>query len=75
MTADDEFFDEMTEQSRVKVEIVKNYFLAWANVILHSVREVGGKLGYMDLFSGPGLYEDGTKSTPILILEEAINNP
>jgi len=29
----------------------------------------------MDLFAGPGRYEDGTKSTPLLILEKAISDP
>ena len=75
MTADIEFFDEMTGQSQVKVEIVKKYFLAWANVILPSIEQRDGKLGYIDLFSGPGIYEDGTKSTPILVIEEALNHP
>jgi len=75
MAVDDDFFDEMTKQSRVKVEIVKKYFSAWANVILPSVEERDGKLGYIDLFSGPGIYEDGTKSTPIIVLEKAIENP
>ena len=28
-----------------------------------------------DLFAGPGRYKDGSKSTPILILEEAIKDP
>jgi len=32
-------------------------------------------LAYIDLFAGPGRYEDGTKSTPILILEAAVQNP
>lgn len=75
MASSEDFFDEMEEQSHVKVAIVKKYFSAWANVILPSVEARGGKLGYIDLFSGPGIYADGTKSTPILILEEAINNP
>jgi three-Cys-motif partner protein len=34
-----------------------------------------GRLAYIDLFSGPGIYKDGTKSTPILILEKIINSP
>lgn len=75
MTSGEDFFGEMEEQSKVKVEIVKKYFSAWANVILPSVEARDGKLGYIDLFSGPGVYDDGTKSTPILILEQAINNP
>jgi len=75
MTDGDEFFEEMTEQSRIKVEIVNKYFSAWANVILPSVEDRDGKLGYIDLFSGPGIYGDKNKSTPILIIEKAINNP
>jgi three-Cys-motif partner protein len=75
MTAGDEFFDEITRQSRVKVEIVQKYFSTWAKVILPTVEKRNGKLGYIDLFSGPGIYEDGTKSTPIIVLEEAIKNP
>src|SRR5262249_19236739 len=30
---------------------------------------------YIDLFAGPGRYKDGAKSTPILILEQAIAHP
>jgi len=64
----------MRDQSKVKAEIVKKYFSAWANVLLPSVERKNGRLGYIDLFSGPGLYEDKTKSTPILVIEEAIKN-
>jgi three-Cys-motif partner protein len=75
MTSGEDFFGGMEEQSKVKIEIVNKYFSAWSNVILPSVEARDGKLGYIDLFSGPGVYGDGTKSTPILILEQAINNP
>jgi len=37
-----------------------------------SVRARGGNLAYIDLFAGPGRYKDGAKSTPILVLEKAI---
>ncbi len=33
------------------------------------------KIAYIDLFAGPGRYEDGAKSTPLLILEQAIAEP
>ena len=49
MTSGEDFFDEMKEQSHVKVEIVKKFFLAWANVLLPSVESRDGKLGYIDL--------------------------
>ena len=65
------FFDESTEQSRVKAEIVSKYFWAWAKVILSNPKS---KIAYIDLFSGPGRYKDGTLSTPLLILEKAIRD-
>ncbi|NBH01622.1 three-Cys-motif partner protein TcmP, partial [Escherichia coli] len=30
---------------------------------------------YIDLFAGPGRYKNGSKSTPIKVLETAISNP
>ncbi len=30
------------------------------------------KIAYIDLFAGPGRYEDGASSTPLLVLETAI---
>jgi len=70
----DSFFDESTEQSRIKATITRDYFWAWAKVILASVKKRGGRIAYIDLFAGPGRYKDGTNSTPLLILEMAIAN-
>lgn len=70
----DSFFDESTEQSRVKAEIVSEYFWAWAKVILPTVKLNKGKIAYIDLFAGPGRYNDRTKSTPLLVLEKAIGD-
>ena len=70
------FFDDPLEQSLVKSEIVSKYFWAWAKVITSTLKKrFGGKLAYIDLFAGPGRYEDNTKSTPLLVLETAINDP
>jgi three-Cys-motif partner protein len=69
------FFDESTAQSRIKAIIVRDYFWAWARVILPSVKRRGGRIAYIDLFAGPGRYKDGTKSTPLLVLETAIADP
>jgi len=63
------FFGESTEQSRVKAAIVRDYFWAWAKIIL---KKRPGRIAYVDLFAGPGRYKDGTKSTPLLVLEKAI---
>jgi three-Cys-motif partner protein len=73
MTQD--FFDEMTEQSEIKVQIVHKYFSAWSKVMISLVkRKPKPQIAYVDLYCGPGKYNDGTKSTPILILEDAVNN-
>jgi three-Cys-motif partner protein len=69
------FFEEQRQQSLVKSEIVRKYFWAWAKVIIPSAKKYSGKIAYIDLFAGPGSYQDGTKSTPILILERAIQEP
>ena len=73
--ADASFFDESTEQSHVKATIVWKYFWAWANVIIPSAAQRSKKIAYVDLFAGPGRYKDGTKSTPLLVLERAIADP
>ena len=53
------------------MSIVSKYFSAWANVISSRNKP---KIAYLDLFSGPGRYEDGNPSTPLLILDNAINH-
>jgi three-Cys-motif partner protein len=70
--ANKSFFDQPKEQSLVKIEIVAKYFWAWAKIIIHQT-EKKQEIAYVDLFSGPGCYKDGSKSTPLLILERAIS--
>jgi len=73
------FFDEQTEQSLVKATIVSKYFDVWANVIISTQKRYpgrfSGKIAYINLFAGPGRYDDGTQSTPIKILKNAIEKP
>jgi three-Cys-motif partner protein len=69
----DPFFDQSTDQSRVKAAIVANYFWAWAKVIMSVAKKSRDRrIAYIDLFAGPGRYTDGTTSTPVLILQQAI---
>lgn len=68
------FFEESTDQSEVKRAIVTKYFSAWTKVIIPWVKRRHNKIAYIDLFAGPGRYKDGTKSTPVLIIEQAIND-
>lgn len=73
---DNSFFEERTDESKVKAEIISKYFWAWAKVIIPSVKQYSKskKLAYIDLFAGPGRYNDSSKSTPLLVLEKAIND-
>jgi three-Cys-motif partner protein len=74
----DGFFDESTEQSRVKTVIVTKYFWAWSRIIVAQQRkhpQYGRRLAYVDLYAGPGRYKDGTPSTPLLVLERAVTDP
>lgn len=70
-----QFFDESREQSEVKAAIVTKYFWAWAKVIVPWAKRSTNKIAYIDLFAGPGRYKDGTQSTPLLLLEQAIQDP
>lgn len=64
-------FTEQREQSAIKTEIVSKYFDAWSAILSKRF----SKIGYIDLYAGPGIYEDGSMSTPIIILQKIINSP
>ncbi|TWH48490.1 three-Cys-motif partner protein TcmP [Sporomusa sp. KB1] len=66
-----EFFDQQREASAVKTEIVRKYFSAWSRI----VSATHDNIGYVDLFSGPGCYDDGTESTPMELLRAALRKP
>ncbi len=70
--SNEHFFTERTGQSAVKAEIVSKYFWSWAKIIMPWAKD--GKIAYVDLFAGRGRYEDGAKSTPLLVLETAIKD-
>jgi len=72
---DNQFFDESREQSQIKARIVAKYFWAWAKVVTPTTKKRGNRIAYIDLFAGPGRYEDGTLSTPLLVLKKAIEDP
>lgn len=77
LSSTDNFFEERSDQSEVKSRIVSKFFASWSSVIVSTAKRSGRvpKLAYIDLFAGPGVYEDGTKSTPLLVMERAIASP
>lgn len=66
-----QFFTEQLEQSQVKTAIINKYFWAWAKIVHTRV----DRIAYIDLFAGPGRYQDGTKSTPLLLIEQVLKEP
>lgn len=77
-TESDDFFHEQQDHSQIKAAIVADYFWAWASVMIGVQNRFPGKtkaLAYIDLFSGPGKYRDGTESTPLMIMRLAVSKP
>lgn len=65
-----DFFSKKRETSEIKSEFLNEYFKAWAAIMLkgQNFKKID-KILYVDLFSGPGIYDDGKESTPIKILK------
>jgi three-Cys-motif partner protein len=73
-----EFYREQKEHSLIKSCIVSEYFLAWAKIMIAVQKrpmQRSQQLAYIDLFCGPGKYEDGTESTPLLIMRQVLSFP
>jgi len=69
----DEFFKSKRDTSEIKSEILVKYFKFWCGVLLFAQKfRIIDKLLYIDLFSGPGRYQNGEPSTPVKILESII---
>lgn len=79
MAPTENFFDETREQSIVKATIVEKYFDAWAGIIVGAQNRhrpgADNRIGYIDLFAGPGRYKDGAVSTPLRVLQKAVEKP
>ena len=70
--SDNNFFEKQTLSSRVKASIVSEYFPKYCKIIVK--RHMPERIGYFDLFAGPGMYEDGNYSTPLLIAKNCFND-
>ncbi len=71
----DNFFNERSPASEVKANIITKHFDTWSNIVLKKAITLGQRIAYMDLYCGPGRYDDGTESTPLLVLKKAIAKP
>jgi len=68
-----DFFKARSAASERKTLIVLKYFASWCRVMLPRVR--GPRIGYIDFFAGPGVYDDGSKSTAIKVIDHALTDP
>jgi three-Cys-motif partner protein len=75
LASGDNFFGKQSAASDVKSRIVTKHFASWSSIVLPKAVQLGQTIAYMDLYCGPGLYDDGTRSTPLLILEAAMGTP
>lgn len=69
-----DFFIHPNDCSLVKRDIVTTYFGTWANIISRT-RGADNGMAYVDLYSGPGRYQDGTSCTSLVVVEKAIADP
>lgn len=65
MAEEKDFFKKQTDSSRVKASIVSEYFPQYCKIIRR--KHEPEMFRYIDLFAGPGIYEDGNISTPIML--------
>ena len=65
MKGNHDFFAEQSANSEIKMQIVLAAFKLWLKDI-----KTKQNLTYVDLFAGAGIYDDGTLSTPVCILQE-----
>lgn len=68
----EDFYKKQTASSRIKANIVAKYFPQYCRILLKKSQP---EIRYLDLFAGPGMYEDGNFSTPLLIANSCAKDP
>ncbi|QKZ14332.1 three-Cys-motif partner protein TcmP [Spirosoma sp. KUDC1026] len=68
------FFQAAEEHSIVKADLVSEYIVGWAKIIIRYKINVkqDPTVYVIDLFSGAGRYDDGTPSTPIKVMDRVL---
>lgn len=73
MAKNENFFESPSEQSGIKMKIVASYFTAWSRIMCQ-YWDASIPVGYIDLFSGPGVYEDGSESVPLMLVKKVLQD-
>lgn len=77
MEKNSNFFNSQGPSSYVKTKIVSTYFPQYCKILLNCkilLKNPQPEIRYIDLFSGPGIYDDGHESTPLMIADECYRN-
>lgn len=69
MSTTDGFYVSQSDKSRVKTLIVTDFLKVYFPIINNSVGKDSKEIIYIDLFCGPGKFEDGKASTPLALLD------
>ena len=72
MSDNSNFFNFQTISSKIKATIVSEYFPQYCKIIAR--KHMPERFGYFDMFAGPGIYEDGQLSTPILVAQKCVSD-
>lgn len=72
MSDNSNFFNFQTLSSKIKATIVSEYFPQYCKIIAR--KHMPERFGYFDMFAGPGIYEDGQLSTPILVAQKCVSD-
>lgn len=67
MEKNENFFEKQSASSYVKAKIVSSYFPQYCRILSKYPQN---EFRYIDLFAGPGLYEDKHESTPLMVAKE-----
>lgn len=62
-----EFFDGKREWSRLKDNVIEHYLEPY----LKKIKKLNKKIILVDSFAGPGIFDDGSKGSPLIICEAA----
>ncbi|MEW6376420.1 MAG: three-Cys-motif partner protein TcmP [Thermodesulfobacteriota bacterium] len=67
MTTENEFFKAKRPWSKIKDKVIGNYLVPYLN----KVSKLGEKIVIGDAFAGPGIFDDGSEGSPLIICKIA----
>lgn len=66
---EEKFFLTLQEHSSIKLKLLESYIVPWMRKVILGIN---GNCFICDTFAGTGYYEDGSKGSPIILINEAI---